>query len=262
MIRQGWDPDLSLNDLLNQLVPTSTSQSGPSDKATDAVGAITFMLPVTSIGVRLHGTWGRNDFFFDVEDLLTEPDHSQFWSVGLHREWESIADKTIWSLDIEHASSVASSSQLDDIRGPNTEGSLTTYRHAVARQGHTQRGQLLGPSIGPGAQAAYVALERAMNDRYIGVLVERILWDIDAYKRSIAMTFPESQDREWLFAGRFGTDLNIAGIESLRIEAFGGLSLRWNRQYVRFTGGLHDHPVKEPNLWLNLRLAWNPWATQ
>ena len=48
--------------------------------------------------------------------------------------------------------------------------------------------------------------------------------------------------------------------EKIQLEAFGGLSLRWNRQYIRFTGDLQEQPERESNLWLDLRLAWTPWA--
>ena len=260
MVRQRWYSGLSINDLLEQLVPTSTSQGGEMDKVADAVGAITLMLPVTSIGVQLYGTWGRDDFFLDAEDLLTEPDHSQFWSVGLHREWKHSKDASRWSFDVEHASSIASTPQLGTVRGPNAMGSKTIYRHTGSKQGHTQRGQLLGPSIGPGTLATYVALERALSSSYTGMLVERILWDQDTYKRDVLNGSPEGEDREWLFAGRFGTNLDIAGIEKIQLEAFGGLSLRWNRQYIRFTGDLQEQPERESNLWLDLRLAWTPWA--
>ena len=92
------------------------------------------------------------------------------------------------------------------------------------------------------------------------MLVERILWDQDTYKRDVLNGSPEGEDREWLFAGRFGTNLDIAGIEKIQLEAFGGLSLRWNRQYIRFTGDLQEQPERESNLWLDLRLAWTPWA--
>ena len=247
MVRQRWDPELSLKDAF-RLDPRS---QGRRD---DALGAVTLLLPVTSIGLRLHGTWGRGDFFLDAEDLLTELDHNQFWAIGFHQAWRRTEHGPNWSLSTEHASSVASPSQLS-YRGPQ---SLTVYRHGSIRQGHTQRGQLIGPSIGPGARATYVALERASDARYWGVLVERILWDIDAFRRSVRGALPNGQDREWLFGGRLGTHLHIPGIDDLRLDAFGGASLRWNRQYVRFTGDLLAHPERETNFWLDLRVTWTP----
>ena len=253
MVRQRWGPDLSFRDVA-RLVPRSTAQGGEGGFA-DGIGAVTFVLPVMSLGVRLHGTWGRGDFFLDAEDLLTEPEHNQFWGIGLHRGWWRADHGPKWSLSTEYASSAASPSQLGTYR---TRDSPTVYRHSGVRQGHTQRGQLLGPSIGPGTRATYASLERAVDNRYVGVLVERILWDIDAFRRSVPDVPSDGQDREWLFGGRLGTDLNISGIDRLRIDAFGGASLRWNRQYVRFTGDLLDYPERETNFWLDLRLAWTP----
>jgi len=252
--RQLWRSDLSLNDLL-QLVPTSTSQD-QEDTPVDGIGAVTVVVPVGPGPGRLHGTWGRGDFFLDFEDLLTEPDHNQFWSVGFHRAWSSAVDLSEWTMRVEYASSAAPVTQNSIMRGPT---GATIYRHDGAQShGHTQRGQLLGPSIGPGARAGYVSLERQEAGRLDGFLVERILWDIDAFSRDIQKNFPDGQDREWLFAGRLRRTIEIAGVDPLRLDATGGVSFRWNRQYVRFTGALLDKPSRETNLWVDLRFSWVP----
>jgi len=253
VLRQRWGAKPSLSNPLRIFYRTSQGLKGEQDA--DGFGAITLVLPVTSIGVKLHGTWGRGDFFVDAEDLLTELEHNQFWAVGLHRVWRRTDHGPRWTFSAEHASSAASATQNTLPRGPR---SASVYRHDIVREGHTQRGQLLGASIGPGARATYVSLKRAQNGRYTGVLVERILWDMDTFRRKLVSLSPNGQDREWLFGGRFGTEVKISGLPNLRLDAFGGASTRWNRQYVRFTGSLLDQPERETNLWLDLRLAWTP----
>jgi hypothetical protein len=178
--------------------------------------------------------------------------------VGLHQDWQTPDDGATWSLSTEYASSVASPTQLTDVRGWGLSTSKTVYRHDLNKQGHSQRGQLLGPSIGPGTRATYASLVRSSDDTYVGGLVERILWDMDAFRRSVPQVPSDGQDREWLFGTRFGTEFDISGVPSLRLDAFAGASIRWNRQYVRFTGDLFDYPGRETNLWLDLRLAWTP----
>jgi len=255
VIRQPWGSALSFGDIPQKLFPLSSSQGG-SGGATDGVGAVTLLLPVTSLGIRLHGTWGRGDFFLDAEDLLTEPDHNQFWSVGLHREWQPVGDRSRWGFSMEHASTAATPPQFH-VR--NESFSWGVYRHSGSPQGHTHRGQLLGASIGPGARATYVSLDRTVADRLVGVLVERVLWDIDAYSVTLRHNFSDGQDRELMFGVRLGTDLRVLGVDRMRLDAFGGFSIRRNRQYIRFTGDLLDHhPVRETNFWLDLRLAWTP----
>jgi hypothetical protein len=255
MVRQRWSQDLSITEVLGLLVPRSTSQGGQGKGGADGIGAITLLLPVTSLGIALHGTWGRGDFFVDAEDLLTEPDHNQFWAMGLRQEWGRANTRPMWALNLEHASSAASPPQFF-VR--HNAFSVGVYRHPATGQGHTQRGQLLGASIGPGARATYVSLDRTLTNRLVGVLVERVLWDIDAYSADLRDQFRDGQDREWLFGGRIGTDFKISGVPSMRLDAFGGASIRWNRQYVRFTGNLLDYPERETNFWLDLRLAWTP----
>ena len=255
MVRQRWGPGLSFKDVLGLLVPRSTGQGGVGELAADGIGAVTLVLPVTSLGVRLHGTWGRGDFFLNAEDLLTEPDHNQFWAVGLHQEWRRPDRGTTWALSAEHASSAATPPQF--LR-QKKEFSVGVYRHPGATQGHTHRGQLFGASMGPGARATYFSLDRTRDDRLLGILVERILWDIDTYSVDLRYEFPHGQDRELLFGGRLGMDLRLWGVERMRLDAFGGASIRWNRQYIRFTGDLLDYPERETNFWLDLRLTWTP----
>ena len=254
MVRQQWIPGLSLSDVL-RLVPRTTTQGEKGAALADGIGALTLVLPVPSIGVRLHGTWGRGDFFVDAEDLLTEPDHNQFWQVGFRREWRTSDGAPTWAASAEHASSAATAPQF----GVRQAGfSVGLYRHSGTKQGQTHQGQLLGASIGPGSRATYFSLDRTVADQRLGILVERILWDVDAHSLQLRDQFPKGQDRELLFGGRIGLDLPFWGADRMRLDAFGGLSLRKNRQYVRFTGDLSDYPERETNFWLDLRLAWTP----
>jgi hypothetical protein len=255
MIRQQWAPDFSFGSLIRKLTPLSSAQSGEAEGATDGIGAITLVLPASSLGIQLHGTWGRGDFFLDAEDLLTEPDHNQFWSIGLHREWQPVGDRSRWGFSMEHASTAATPPQFH-VR--NESFSWGVYRHGGSPQGHTHRGQLLGASIGPGARATYFSIDRTKDRLLLGVLLERVLWDIDVYSRDFRSTFPGGQDRETLIAARLGIDLGVSGVARWRLDVLGGFSLRRNRQYARFTEGLLDHPERETNYWLDLRLAWTP----
>ena len=255
MIRQQWAPDFSLGSLIRKFTPLSSVQSDEVDGAADGLGAITLVLPARSLGIQLHGTWGRGDFFFNVEDLLTEPDHNQFWSIGLHRDWQTAGERSKWGFSVEHASTAATPPQFR-VRSPNF--SFGIYRHSGTPQGHTHRGQLLGASIGPGARATYVSVDRTIDGRLLGVLLERVLWDIDGYSDDWRSTFPGGQDRETLIAARLGIDLGVSGVARWRLDALGGFSLRRNRQYARFTESLSDYPERETNYWLDLRLAWTP----
>ena len=210
----------------------------------DGFGAVTFVLPMTSIVMRFHGTWGRGDFFLDAEDLLTEPEHNQFWGIGLHQKWLRQEDGQEWSVSTKFASSAASPSQL----GKTVQGAGLLDRLPAPRR-----------SSGPyAARAASRTLDRALDGRHIGVVAERIHWDIDAYRRSVPNPSSDGQDREWLFGGRVGLDLNLSGVEQLRFDGFGGASIRWNRQYVRFTGEVLAYSERETNFWLDLHLTWAP----
>lgn len=250
--QQPWTGIPTPNELL-KLVPTSTSQ-GVGGKKVDGIGALSALLPIHSIHARLFGTWGRGDFWLNTEDLITEPDHNQFWQVGFEKSWIPPMSDRPWTVSAEFISTAASSPQLGE-RG----FSSSVYRYGGAVFGHTNDGQLLGASIGSGSRAGYVSIERGDTRNGWGVLAEHIDWDMDTNARYFAYRYgPSSQDREDLLGGMYHGPLRLAGIDVLHVDAMGGVSLRWNRQYVRFTGDMTGYRERETNLWLDLRLVWTP----
>ena len=98
-------------------------------------------------GLEAYGEYGRDDHNYDFRDVLQEPDHQRAYSLGLAKTFRSsTSDFNVLRLEVMNFElpSLATTS-----RG---EGSI--YVHSVSRQGHTNRGQLLGADIGVGAAAA------------------------------------------------------------------------------------------------------------
>ncbi|MEO5579899.1 MAG: hypothetical protein ABIR58_04520 [Gemmatimonadaceae bacterium] len=97
--------------------------------------------------------YGRDDHSEDKRDLLQEPDHARFYNLGLRKVF-AIDAKSMTAGRFELISLQRSS--LDRVRG---QGKV--YSHGLIRQGHTQRGQLLGADVGVGAGAgSTVAVDR------------------------------------------------------------------------------------------------------
>jgi hypothetical protein len=108
-------------------------------------------------GLEVYGEMGREDHSGEGNNLLQEPGHTASRGLGLARSWA--APRHVTSLRAE---------MLTFEQGPSPTRRLNagvTYLHTVVRQGHTQRGQLLGAAIGSGgASGSVVALDRAGAD--------------------------------------------------------------------------------------------------
>jgi hypothetical protein len=102
-------------------------------------------------GLEVYAEYGREDHNWDTSDLLQEPDHSATLGLGFRKAWRR-PDQGLSGLRAELF-------DLDpSTLGRNrTEGSI--YVHSDARQGHTERGQVLGAGFaainGVGSMLAY-----------------------------------------------------------------------------------------------------------
>jgi hypothetical protein len=104
-------------------------------------------------GFEVYGEFGREDHSWDKRDLILEPDHESALGLGFRKAWAR-GGRQIFALRGE----------ILDFRTPElwrhrTEGQV--YTHNLVRQGHTNRGQVLGADIGiNSSQAIVLALDR------------------------------------------------------------------------------------------------------
>jgi hypothetical protein len=101
-------------------------------------------------GFEVYGEFGREDHSANLRDLLSEPDHGgASRMLGFRKMWRSG-----YALRAE-----AINFQTPTIGKYRSEGSV--YLQSVLRQGHTQRGQVLGADVGIGSGAgSTIALDR------------------------------------------------------------------------------------------------------
>ncbi|HEY3113412.1 MAG TPA: capsule assembly Wzi family protein [Gemmatimonadaceae bacterium] len=98
-------------------------------------------------GLEVYGEYYREDHSYDLRDLVQEPDHQRGYSLGLakivgrHSSQFNVLRLELINFQYPPLATTG--------RG---EGSI--YVHSPIRQGHTNRGQLLGADIGVGAAAA------------------------------------------------------------------------------------------------------------
>jgi len=70
---------------------------------------------------------------------------------------------------------------LDQTPPSRAGDTLTFYTSRAVPQGYTQRGQLIGASIGPGGSSQFVALDYMPRSWDVGIFAQRIRWDEDVY---------------------------------------------------------------------------------
>lgn len=125
----------------------------------------------------------REDHNYDSRDLAQEPENNGAWFGSLRGLIQRSADR-LSLVTLEYFNG-----DVTPIAQARSQGSL--YAHLPQRQGHTQRGQLLGSPVGVGAVAgSRIAFERFQPDGALRLSVQR--WRT----RSFRSTDPEQLYRQ------------------------------------------------------------------
>jgi hypothetical protein len=98
-----------------------------------------------SSGFELYGEYGREDHNADFRDFIQEPDHSRTYGLGFRKVMRSD------SVRLSGIRFELINYELPTLARHRGEGGI--YIHTVLRQGHTERGQLLGSNAGIGTGA-------------------------------------------------------------------------------------------------------------
>jgi hypothetical protein len=116
-------------------------------------------------GIEVYGEYARDDHNADLRDLTVEPDHESAYLVGFQRTWAASDAVTVLTAEVVNARIT----HLSRVRG---EGAF--YVHTMVRQGHTNRGLVLGTPAAPGGGGMLIALDRYGTRGRVGVRLDRI----------------------------------------------------------------------------------------
>ena len=158
--------------------------------------------------------WARTAFPSSVRDLLIAPNRTRGYTVGL--EWAQLVRGGHATLRIGgEVTSLEKNSAYRD----RPVATFYTSRHVT--QGYTQRGQVIGAAIGPGASSQWLRVDYFVPRWRVGVFGGRIRWDDDAL-----YTFPNDYDAKWC-----SHDVSLfAGVSA-------GGSGRWGSAHLSLTRG-------------------------
>jgi hypothetical protein len=148
-------------------------------------------------GFDVYAEYGREDYSADNRDLVLEPDHEATVNMGFRKAWLSRGGMRVLRGEVFNYEAPA---------GDRTREEGRVYLHGVLRQGHTNRGQLLGSEVGAGTGGAQtVAFDRYTTSGRLTAFVSRVVThEVRTFYRSGAA------------AGNTVDEINSIGVEGLR----------------------------------------------
>jgi hypothetical protein len=102
-------------------------------------------------GVELWGEFAREDHSYDFRDFVLQPDHYSGYVLGGRKVWRAGDRLSVLRAEVLNARIT----HLSEVRGQSP-----FYVHSTLRQGHTQRGQVLGSPNAFAGLGSVVAIDR------------------------------------------------------------------------------------------------------
>lgn len=116
--------------------------------------------------MEIYGEFFRDDFAYDIRDLLMEPRHNSGYAFGFQKlVFAPLAN--FYKLNIEFTNMTPG--YLEAVRAQNY-----FYSDEEIRQGHTNGGQVLGAAIGPGSNSQFLGIDAYFDTGRIGIFLRRM----------------------------------------------------------------------------------------
>ena len=169
----------------------------------------------------LYFEYGRNNYSGSASDLALEPNVSRAYIFGLRKLFPFGSRKD------EQLMLSAEVTQLQETDVSKVLNLESWYSSKSVRHGYTNRGEVLGAGIGPGANIQSVEVSWVKGLKRLGLQLERLVHNNDVYY----YIFNDSQDyrRHW-------TDLSVAAsgewnyknfIFNAKIQGIQSLNYQW-----------------------------------
>lgn len=116
--------------------------------------------------MEIYGEYFRDDYAYDARDLLMEPRHNSGYAFGFQK---LIMGKHVhfYKMNVEFTNMTPG--YLEEVRRQNYY-----YADTQIRQGHTNRGQLIGAAIGPGSNSQFASVDAYFDAGRLGLFVRRM----------------------------------------------------------------------------------------
>lgn len=123
--------------------------------------------------LRIYFEWAKNDFSGDFIRIITEPEHSRAYTLGLEKAFDLPKEKVLYFM-MEHSNLVRNQSWSYRANPPY-------YQHIIVDQGYTHQGQVLGAGIGGGSMSQFLGLSLYDQKSLLGIDFQAIRFDDDYF---------------------------------------------------------------------------------
>ncbi|MEO7647205.1 MAG: capsule assembly Wzi family protein [Gemmatimonadaceae bacterium] len=124
-------------------------------------------------GFELYGELARKELRPSLKQILVTPTHSQAYTLGFQFARPVLRGGT-FRLQAELT-------QMESAASPTDAPSGSWYTSRRVIQGYTNRGEILGGAIGPGASSQWLALDYISRGWRLGTFAGRIRWNEDVH---------------------------------------------------------------------------------
>ncbi|HLR25905.1 MAG TPA: capsule assembly Wzi family protein, partial [Fodinibius sp.] len=177
----------------------------------------------------IYGEYYKEEKNWNFRDFLMEPQHGGGYTFGVQKIFESN-----W-IDFVKVNAEINSlvpRRLDDIR-PQTY----YYTHKTVKQGHTNRGQILGAAIGPGSESQFFGIDGFFKNGKLGFFAQRVVENDHLHYEFMQRYFPGGGFKDQ-FHHRVNLNLGVNGAYQFDSILLTGRVV-WNKNfnYGRFDLG-------------------------
>ena len=193
----------------------------------------------------IYAEFYHNDSKQNLRDLILDADHSRAATIGLQKLFKIGDSKYVFGWEW---------TQMEQNASRLVRNAGSWYEHAWVYDGYTNKGEVLGSSIGPGSNSHYISIDKFEFKKAIGIALEIVDNDNDFYHTA----FSTAKDFR-----RYWKDINFHVNFNKR---FDNLSISSNLVFIRslnYQWELDDtvepyyHPGRDVNNFhFNLKLTY------
>lgn len=202
-----------------EVLDSSRDASHYQDK--NGLNSVYFRWVLTESDAEIYGEYYKEDHNWNFRDFLMEPQHGRAYTLGAQK---IIQSNWIDFVKINAEINSLIPSLVDDVR-PQTY----PYTHKRVKQGHTNRGQVLGAAIGPGSSSQYLGAEGYFEKGMVGLFVQRMVDNDHFHFEWNQRWYPQGGFKDQF---RHQVKLNIGLNAKYRISnILLGANIVWNKHY-------------------------------
>ena len=192
----------------------------------------------------IYAEFYHNDSKQNLRDLILDADHSRAATIGLQKLFNIGDSKYVFGWEW---------TQMEQNASRLVRNAGSWYEHAWVYDGYTNKGEVLGSSIGPGSNSHYISIDKFEFKKAIGIALEIVDNDNDFYHTAFS-------------TAKILGDIGRISIFMLISTKFDNLSISSNLVFIRrlnYQWELDDtvepyyHPGRDVNNFhFNLKLTY------